>query len=327
MRDINYGNEINDKNDKISIDKTNNMNNKNNVNNKNNMNDIDNIGNINSRNGIASMVIASVCFAMMSVMVKLSGGRIPLFQQVFFRNIVMIFFAIITLYAKNISIKVKKENIVRLSLRCVFGFLGVIALFYANNHLLLANAQILQKTNPLFVAILAIFILGEAPTLKRSLLLIGGFVGAFIIINPTGDFHNIKASIIGLSSALFGAIAYTMVGKMSGRVDKMVIIFYFSLFSSLASVIPMVKSYVMPTALEWIYLILIGVFAAGGQYFITKAYTSGRASTVAFFDYTGVVISPLLGLLIFSESISVRIIIGMVLIIICGYLSSRIREK
>ena len=231
MRDINYGNEINDKNDKISIDKTNNMNNKNNVNNKNNMNDIDNIGNINSRNGIASMIIASVCFAMMSVMVKLSGGRIPLFQQVFFRNIVMIFFAIITLYAKNISIKVKKENIVRLSLRCVFGFLGVIALFYANNHLFLANAQILQKTNPLFVAILAIFILGEAPTLKRSLLLIGGFVGAFIIINPTGDFHNIKASIIGLSSALFGAIAYTMVGKMSGAIEGMFIIFYYSLFS------------------------------------------------------------------------------------------------
>lgn len=278
-------------------------------------------------NGIFSMIIASVCFAMMSVMVKLSGGRIPLFQQVFFRNIVMIFFAVITLYIQKISIRVEGKYVFRLSLRCIFGFLGVITLFYANNHLYLANAQILQKSNPLFVAIFAIFILKESPTLKRSLTLIGGFIGAFIIINPTGDFHDLKASIIGISSALFGAIAYTMVGKMSGHVDKMVIIFYFSLFSSIASIIPMSRVYVTPTGKEWLFLILIGIFAAGGQYFITKAYTVGRASTVAMFDYTGVILSPILGFIIFNENISSRIIIGMVLIIICGYLSTRIKES
>lgn len=278
-------------------------------------------------NGIFAMITASVCFAMMSVMVKLSGGRIPLFQQVFFRNIVMIFFAAITLYAQKISIKVDRMYVFRLALRCLFGFLGVVSLFYANNHLYLADAQILQKTNPLFVAIFAIFILKETPTFRRSLTLIGGFIGAIIIINPTADFHDIEASIIGISSALFGAIAYTMVGKMSGHVDKMVIIFYFSLFSSLASIVPMSRVYVHPTGTEWIFLILIGIFAAGGQYFITKAYTVGKASNVAMFDYTGVIISPILGFVIFNESISPRMIIGMILIVTCGYLSTRIKES
>lgn len=280
-----------------------------------------------NKNGIFAMITASVCFAMMSVMVKLSGGRIPLFQQVFFRNIVMIFFAVVTLYAQKISIRVDRKYVFRLALRCLFGFLGVVSLFYANNHLYLANAQILQKTNPLFVTILAIFVLKETPTLKRSLTLIGGFIGAFIIINPTGDFHDLKASIIGISSALFGAIAYTMVGKMSGYVDKMVIIFYFSLFSSIASIIPMARVYVSPTGKEWIFLTLIGIFAAGGQYFITKAYTDGRASSVAMFDYTGVILSPILGFIIFNENISPRIILGMILIILCGYLSTKIKES
>lgn len=201
----------------------------------------------------------------------------------------------------------------------------MVALFYANNHLFLANAQILQKTNPLFVGIFAILILKEKPTLKRAITLVGGFTGALIIINPSGEFHNVKASVIGLCSALFGALAYTMVGKMAGHVDKMVIIFYFSFFSTIASTIPMVKVYVSPSSSEWIFLMLIGVFAAGGQYFITKAYTTGEASAVAMFDYTGVVLSPLLGMLIFHEHLSVRIVLGMALIIACGYASTKIK--
>lgn len=276
---------------------------------------------------ILSMIIASISFTMMSVMVKLSGGGIPLFQQVFFRNLLMTFFAGSSLIRYKMSVRVDKRYAGRLFLRCLFGYLGMVALFYANNHLFLANAQILQKTNPLFVGIFAILILKEKPTYKRALTLLGGFAGALIIINPTGEFHDIKASIIGLCSALFGALAYTMVGKMAGHVDKMVIIFYFSFFSTIASTIPMTRVYVIPTLAEFIFLILIGVFAAGGQYFITKAYTTGQASAVAMFDYTGVVLSPILGMIIFHEHLSLRIILGMFLIIACGYASTRIKES
>lgn len=269
------------------------------------------------------MIIASISFALMSVMVKLSGGGIPLFQQVFFRNLIMMFFAGTSLWLNKTSVFVPRKQVMTLTLRSFFGFLGVICLFYANNHLMLADAQILQKLNPFFVALLAALILGERLHRRRLLAIAGGFAGALIIINPAGQFGQIGAALVGVASALCGAIAYVMVGKMAGKVKGMVIIFWFSVFSTVSAAVPMAMHYAKPTPVQWFYLLMIGVFAAGGQYFITRAYTTAEASAVAVFDYTGVVLSPLLGLLIFGESLSLRMIVGMAIVVFSGYQAAK----
>lgn len=279
----------------------------------------------NKKLGIICMIIASLSFALMSVMVKLSGGKIPLFQQVFFRNFIMLIFTSFMLYKNKTSIKVENKNRLPLFFRCFLGFLGVICVFYSNNHMPLANAQVLQKLNPFFVTLFATFILNEKLTSKKLASVFFGFLGAYIIINPSGNF-NLYPSLVGILSALFGGLAYMMIRKMKGRVNGMVIIFYFSLFSFIASFPLMISNFVNPNIKVWVFLLLIGVFAAFGQYFITKAYLNAPASEISIFDYTGVVFSPLLGLIIFSESINLRVIIGMIIIICAGYYASRLKK-
>lgn len=276
----------------------------------------------NKKLGMIYMIIASISFAFMGVMVKLSGGRIPLYQQVFFRNFIMFLFASVVLWQKKLSIKVQPNNRWTLFLRCGLGLAGVFCVFFSNNHLPLADAQILQKLNPFFVILFAVILLGEALTLKKFILLLFGFLGALIIINPTGQF-NLGPSLIGVLSALFGGLAYLMIRKLKGRVEGMVIIFYFSLFSILVTFPLMMSVYTAPRLMEWGYLLLIGVFAALGQLFITKAYLNARASDVTLFDYTGVIISPLLGFLIFQEKISLQTLVGMLIIIGAGLLASK----
>ena len=276
----------------------------------------------NKKKGIIYMIIASISFAIMAVMVKLSGGGIPIYQQLFFRNFLMIIFASSILIKTKQSIKINKNDRVVLFLRCSLGLAGMFCVFYANNHLYLANAQILQKLNPLFITIFAAFILNEKLTFKKIITVMLGFIGALIIINPSNSF-DLKPSIIGVLSALFGGLAYMMVRLLKGRVNGMVIIFYFSLLSFIVTFPLMISVYKRPTILEWIYLLSIGVFAAIGQYFITKAYHNAPASEITIFDYSGVIISPVFGLLIFSEAISLRMIIGMLIIIISGYITSK----
>lgn len=272
------------------------------------------------------MMTASFSFALMAVMVKLSGGGIPLFEQVFFRNLIMIFFSGGMLYGSRTSIKVEKSQVTTLMARSFFGFLGVICVFYASNNLILADAQILQKLNPFFVTIFAVLLLGEKMTTQRAMTIVLGFTGAVIIINPTGNFTNVFPAMVGVASAVFGGMAYVMVRKMAGAVPGMVIIFYFSLFSTICSIFPMAYNFVVPNLHQLIYLILIGVFAASGQYFITKAYTFAEASKVTLFDYTGVAVSPILGLIVFQEEISIRTLVGMAIVIASGYWSSRLKK-
>lgn len=272
------------------------------------------------------MITASSSFALMAMMVKLSGGRIPLFEQIFFRNLVMVFFAVWNLRKNHIPIRVAPGNRRPLFFRCFLGFLGVISVFYANNHLPLADAQILQKLNPFFVIIAAVLFLGERMSVPRFLTILGGFTGAVIVIDPTGNF-NLFPSLVGVGSAFFGGTAYVLIRRLSGRVNGMVIIFWFSLFSVTASIPLMLLDPVLPTPRELFYLFMIGVFAAMGQYFITKAYITAEASKVTLFDYTGVILSPILGLLVFSEGLKLTTLVGTVIIITSGVIAARLKDN
>ena len=246
----------------------------------------------------------------------------------------MLIFACVVIHKENISLRVKKVHRPFLTVRCVFGFFGVISVFYASNHLYLADAQILQKLNPFFVMFWAVTLLKERVSWQRILSILLGFLGAVIVINPTGNlelahidnspilgggnFSLIFPFLVGIASAFFGGTAYAMVGKLAGAIEGMVIIFYFSLFSMICSVMFIPFQWVSPDPMSWIYLILIGVFAASGQYFLTKAYLSGKASSVTVFDYTGVILSPLVGMIIFGENLKLTTLIGMAVIIGSG---------
>lgn len=280
----------------------------------------------NERQGMIAMIIASTSFAFMSLMVKLSGGRIPLFEQVFSRNFVMIFFAIWQLRKEQISFKVDAPHRLALFMRSFLGFLSVVAIFYASNHLYLADAMILQKLNPFFVILAAVLFLGERLSAARVATILAGFAGAAIVIDPRGSFDLFPA-LAGIGSALLAGGAYVLIRHLAGKVPGIVIIFWFCLFSLVAAAPLMAMDFVVPTPRELVYLILIGIFAAIGQYFVTKAFQISQASAVTLFDYTGVIISPILGYLVFAETLKPSTLIGTVVILTSGILAARLKDN
>ena len=76
----------------------------------------------------------------------------------------------------------------------------------------------------------------------------------------------------------------------------------------------MLPTFTMPTFRDVIMLILIGVFAAGGQIGLTFAYQKAPASEVSIYDYVGIVVSMLIGYLVFGEPLAASSILGGVLI-------------
>ena len=49
------------------------------------------------------------------------------------------------------------------------------------------------------------------------------------------------------------------------------------------------------------FLLLAGLFAAGGQFTITAAYTYAPAREISIYDYSQIVFATLLGLILFGE--------------------------
>ena len=109
------------------------------------------------------IILSAFFFACMNVSVRLAGD-LPSVQKSFFRNLVAAVFAAVILTRNHIVPRVQKQYLGILFLRCAFGTLGILCNFYAIDHLLVADASILNKLSPFFAIIFSFLILKEKIT-------------------------------------------------------------------------------------------------------------------------------------------------------------------
>ena len=85
-------------------------------------------------------------------------------------------------------------------------------------------------------------------------------------------------------------IAYTMVRVLGTHgIKGPVIVFYFSVFSCVAVLPWILKDYAPMRLGQLGTLLLAGLFAAGGQFTITAAYTYAPARKISIFDYSQII--------------------------------------
>lgn len=127
--------------------------------------------------GILYIVVSAFCFALMNLFVRMAGD-LPSIQKSFFRNFVAAIFACVILLKDNIPFRCKRENLIYLVLRAVFGTVGILCNFYAIDHLVLADASMLNKMSPFFAVIFSFLILKEKVTVPQALFVAGAFLGS-----------------------------------------------------------------------------------------------------------------------------------------------------
>jgi len=278
----------------------------------------------NRKKGITYILLSSLFFALMAATVKFLGDM-PTAEKIFFRNLVGIFVALSLVKKSGSSLTGNNKKL--LILRSIFGLLGIAAYFYALANMKLSDAVILNKMSPFFVMIFAALFLNEKITKKQLIALLTAALGAVMVIRPGFD-SNITASLIALMSSIFAGIAYTIVRQLRKTDSAATVVFYFSLFSTIA-VIPFMLSgsFVIPTAVQALALLALGLFAAAAQLFMTNAYRHAEAGELSIYTYANIVFSSIFGLLLFQEIPDLFSVFGGILIISAGYLNYRAKEK
>lgn len=270
--------------------------------------------------GIVFMVISSLGFSMMQILIALTAKRVPVFEQMLFRNLITTGIAYLALRKKRVSLFGKKENRKMLLARSVFGFLGMFCLFYATSVGNQGEVAILSKLSPFVVIFCAMVFLKEKPKNYQAVALVIAVCGAFITANPTFGGAAIPALVAFLAS-VFAGIAYFCVGALKGKEDPQVIVFVFSAFTTVCTAILMLFDFVIPSLWDMVLLLGIGLMAAVGQMGLTYAYSYAKASEVSVFNYTGIPFSMILGFLILGQPIKGTTLIGSILVIASGVIS------
>ena len=255
----------------------------------------------NNIKGIIFILLAALGFSLMTFFVRISGD-LPTMQKAFFRNSVALIVATSVIIRSHEKIVIGKGNRLDIFMRSLFGTIGLISNFYAVDRLGIADANMLNKLSPFFAILLSIFILKEVPNKFDIFTTIIAFIGALFIIRPTGSFTAVFPALIGLLGGFGAGTAYAFVRKLGKNgVKTPVIVFCFSLFSSLVTLPYLILNYTPMSTYQWICLIMSGVSASLGQFSITLAYKFAPAKEISVFDYTQVIFAALLGFLFLGE--------------------------
>ena len=267
--------------------------------------------------GIVYIICSAFFFALMNLFVS-KAGDVPVLQKSFFRNIVAAFFAFALLMKNPSVVKTGKGHVKDLLIRATAGTLGVFCNFYAISNMGIADASILNKLSPFFAIIFSFFLLKERPKKVEWLAVTVAFIGALFVIKPTFSSEVIPA-VSGVLGGLGAGIAYTFVRKMGkDGVNGSLIIFFFSAFSCLVTLPVLIFDFYPMSIEQFLYLMLAGLSASGGQIFITKAYSKAPAKEISVYDYSIVLFTAVLGFLFLQEIPDALSFIGYAVIILAA---------
>lgn len=283
------------------------------------------------RRAIRDLVLSAFAFAWMGLFVKLAGEHLPSQQIVTVRALLTLVFTFGLLHHARIPIWGTHRG--WLLLRGLFGFLGLSCFYYGLVHLPLAEATVIQYTNPILTALLAALVLGERfhPVLGAGLLL--GFAGIVLIARPAMLFGGAAAGLdpfavlVGFGGAVFSACAYVAVRRLSKLEHELVIIFYFPLVALPASLPAAVGAgSVPPRGLDWGWLVGVAVCAQMAQIWLTRGMKEIDAGAATAVLYLQIVFAGVLGVAVLGEIPDGWTLAGSVLVLSGTVLAAQSRR-
>ena len=267
--------------------------------------------------GIRYMIAGAFFFSVMSLFVKLAGRRLPSQEIVFARSLIMTVICLVALRRRAIPPLGTRRRL--LLLRSGFGFAALSCFYYALVHLPLADATVIQYTNPVFTALLAVFLLRERlrPVELAGLAL--SLLGVLIVARPSFLFGTaarlpLVPVLVALGGAVCSGTAYVLVRKLESE-HYLVVILYFSMLSVLGSFPFLLHQAVLPRGWEWLVLLGVGLSTQAGQVFLTRGLHRERAGRATAATLVQVVFAAFWGVLVFGEVPDVWVLFGSALII------------
>ncbi len=265
--------------------------------------------------GIIYILGAALCFALMNLFVR-TAGELPVMQKVFFRNLIAAGVAFFVLLRSKEKFRIhSKSTLLFLFLRALIGFVGVILNFYAIDRLNISDASILNKLSPFFAILFSVFLLKERPALYEILFVLLAFVGAIFVVKPTFSWEVLPA-LFGFLGGACAGFAYTCVRILGNKGERSnMTVFFFSSFSCVVALPFMITTFTPMSPWQLCSLLLAGLSATGGQFFITAAYRHAPAKEIAVFDYSQVLFAALLGFFFLDQIPEWNSLVGYLIII------------
>ncbi|MBN2906463.1 MAG: DMT family transporter [Rhodobacteraceae bacterium] len=272
----------------------------------------------------AWMTGAIVSFSSMAVAGRAVRVELDTFELMLYRSLIGI---VLVVSVAGIAGRLNQVSTQRLGLhlvRNIFHFTGQNLWFWAITMIPLAQVFALEFTAPLWVAILAPFVLGERLTRARGLAAALGFIGILIVARPNpaalepGALAAAAAAIGFAGSALFTKRLTATQGVVS-------ILFWLTVMQAcLGLICAGIDGHIaLPSATAWPGLIVIGCAGLFAHFCLTSALQVAPASIVMPLDFLRLPVIAVVGMVLYDEPLQALVFIGAAVILLANVLNLR----
>jgi drug/metabolite transporter (DMT)-like permease len=276
--------------------------------------------------GIAYKLIAVTLFVTMSALIKAASAEVPPGEAVFFRSLfaipVIVVWLVVTGHlGDGFRAVAPLSHVWR-------GLLGTAAMglgFAGLGLLPLPEVTAIGYATPLLVVVLAAMFLGERVRVFRLSAVVLGLAGVLIVLAPrlttigeAPDVRQTLGAVLVLGSAFFAALAQVFTRRLVQTESVTSIVFYFSVSSTLLSLITLPYGWAWPSLWVATMLVVAGLLGGLGQIFVTLSYRHADVSVVAPFEYASMLLALIVGYTFFGESPTGAVLGGASLVILAG---------
>lgn len=208
--------------------------------------------------------------------------------------------------------------------RSIAGSISLVSSFYAFTHLPISEVFTLTNLFPIWVAVLSWPLLKVVPAPDVWVCAIMGIVGVVLIQQPHAGRanHETIAALVAVGASLCSAVAMIGLHRLKA-IPTWAIVVHFSFVSLLfsgGSYFVFERSPANGAQSEWstttlAMLLGVGVSATIGQFFLTKAFTSGPPARVSVVGLTQVGFGMLFDAVLWKQSFGWMTLLGTLFIV------------
>lgn len=277
--------------------------------------------------GIAFLVTATACFAVLDTTVKYVGAFLPVLVAVWFRYVFQaVLVSAVVLPLRGRSLLRTAHPRFQLLRGCLLLLVSVLS-FLSVQYMPVGEFTAIVMISPLVVTLLAALFLHERVTPMRWLLVAGGFAGALMVVQPGDDVVG-WASLLPLVMVLLYAAFQILTSRMARTEDPMTMHFYTGWVGAALStaILPLVWQAIPDARTFWL-LCLIGLMGSIGHFLLILAFARTPAATLTPFLYAQIGFAMLCGWAVFGHVPGTLELAGIGLIVLCGATASVLASR
>ncbi|MBN9030722.1 MAG: DMT family transporter [Rhizobiales bacterium] len=193
----------------------------------------------------------------------------------------------------------------------------IVVTVFAFTHAGLAMSQAIFQATPLLVTLLSVPLLGEKVGWRRATAVVAGLFGVLVILNPVGVHFDLSL-LLPLTAAFMFAI-YSVATRAVSRYDSAVTSVFYAGVAGAAAISlvgPFYWTAIQPA--DWWAMAALCICGTLSHYCLIRSYGLLEAVEVQPITYLQLVLSVIVAVLFFNESVGWNMMAGAVIVVGAG---------